>query len=1236
MALSAELKEQMQKEKDFKKINDTIEKLARSFNRRPGDYQANLSGHVIALEEDDNRGFTVYVDDNEVGDSSSSNVLISASVFVYLYGTAQERFYAYLNDAPDADERDMIFHLVSELTTEPAGMLPASVVFNGHEYEYSLDTNNSPYLSIDTEPLSLVRGDIDGSTDAVIDFLAMSREQGGSDGPGSAAGPQNDESDRDDTGASSGSAPDGTDGNDDQQTGRTDDRTDGASDDGPGEDDGQDVPDDGPGGNDGSGDPNDGTGGAGRQHEPNDGPGSTDGQGRPEPVLNGHDIENPYSRFHYSGMGSGVSAYAFNIRGLDNKAAGKDCEECSYVKTCELEGQSITVAAIGQGHAGRNNAAVAVATLAAKGPVDYLVSVIERYDASKNKDTPFDFESSLYRALARTNRLISENIAQYNLSDADPSAGLTLAVYDGSNVYYLNVGAGGLLLYNKEGKHSNSFRERVPSTIRDKFEDDGKFKKGARVTVRTVKDVAAFSLLSEGMYDRMVDPHAGIDQYEADQNFYSDLSARTDDAVGDLLDRHVNRIIGENPAQDMSSVFIVNQDVIRTVARQPFDRNEYQKDVNRGKEVDGISGAVREFVRRYELDKTLFETDNTGTKGESIYSMVAAGHMMQMTEYTSVKSGEPQLGYRIELDGRTVWDERTPMRRLEDTVMNWLDQMENSGRAVARDVTRNEEMKAQSLQERFPDDFPKKGRAERKAADAQGGRDDTERGEGPDTGNDNGPASQTDPGTGNGPRSRSEKYIAAMNGLYKQLNSIESEMLRSYEEGNGADGSSLMKELKDTRDKLRELRKLAVDQHIPFKFDVSQGMFVIYEADDILDGTDNDERTDEEIMEDADNARASADNLLRTFPQEFQEAIAEISGRIDKEAASYRDEAVIATLKSRMGLIEDAIDGCNDHIDHEKDFATKRWFRNYREELEERLETISCQLEAVEKCVDSSFKSRAAYILIHQFKLEKGADKVLRDIIEKEIASGSLNRQLDDIREKHKAALDKSYDRIQTLCGKISVNEAKISKINNDMKSAEQRHEGFYTFLSNVPFLKRFARKSEHNWKGEEKAINLGRLVRMKKLEVCNIAAAYYDELQEKQMEIASVKKISASFEPEMISAKADPILKEMAFESLDLFRKDVVAAISAEHGKRDLSSYSLNVRDYQISFRTSAGYENHKWSPGGWSYSIDGKPATENDVIRLIKTDLPSFNDYCSDMRDRLSIGQPSGRDEGHSTHKR
>jgi hypothetical protein len=355
-----------------------------------------------------------------------------------------------------------------------------------------------------------------------------------------------------------------------------------------------------------------------------------------------------------------------------------------------------------------------------------------------------------------------------------------------------------------------------------------------------------------------------------------------------------------------------------------------------------------------------------------------------------------------------------------------------------------------------------------------------------------------------------------------------------------------------------------------------------------------------------------------------------------KISSSYREEAVIATLKSRMGAIMDAIEACDDHIDREKDFAVKRRIRNYRDDLEERLEKISGQLEAVENCVDSTFKSKVRYLLIHQFGLETGADKVFRDLIDKEVAVGALRRKLDDITEKHRLALDKSYNSIQKLCSDISKHEKKISGHLDSMQKAEKRGEGLYIFLSNVPFLKGLAREPESTWNRKKDVINLRQLVSQKKDEVSRIAARYYDELQAKQMEIAAAKKIQAQFDPERISAEADPILREMTIESLDLFKKDVLSAIISERGRRDLSSYSLEMRGYEISFSTNAGFRDGTWDPGGWKYAIDGRPATENDVIRLIKTNIPAFNAFCESMKDSLSIGHPSGRDGDHSGHRR
>jgi hypothetical protein len=62
-------------------------------------------------------------------------------------------------------------------------------------------------------------------------------------------------------------------------------------------------------------------------------------------------------------------------------------------------------------------------------------------------------------------------------------------------------------------------------------------------------------------------------------------------------------------------------------------------------------------------------------------------------------------------------------------------------------------------------------------------------------------------------------------------------------------------------------------------------------------------------------------------------------------------------------------------------------------------------------------------------------------------------------------------------------------------------------------------------------------------------------------------------------------------------------------------------MRGYEISFITNARFRDGTWDPGGWKYAIDGSPATENDVVRLIKTDIPGFSTYCNSMRDSLSI---------------
>jgi hypothetical protein len=204
------------------------------------------------------------------------------------------------------------------------------------------------------------------------------------------------------------------------------------------------------------------------------------------------------------------------------------------------------------------------------------------------------------------------------------------------------------------------------------------------------------------------------------------------------------------------------------------------------------------------------------------------------------------------------------------------------------------------------------------------------------------------------------------------------------------------------------------------------------------------------------------------------------------------------------------------------------------------------------------------------------------------------------------------------------------------IQRAEKRGEGLYTFLSNVPFLKRLAKEPEAKWKKKADVINLRQLVRQKKEEICRIASGYYDELQVKQMEIATARKINAKFDPEMISVEADPILREMALESLDIFKKDVLAAIISEHGKRDLSAYSFEMRGYKVSLKTNAGFKDGTWDAGGWNYTIDGNAATENDVVRLIKTDIPEFNAYCNSMRDSLSIGPSSDRDVELGSHRR
>ena len=1169
---------ELNRKNQTEKVEDTVNKLVRQYNKRRGNYSAEINGHRIDLEAEGRRGYTVYIDDEKAGDISDEEDLISARIFSYLYGSTQERFDQYLGSAPDISERDALFHLAAELVSEPRAIYPAQVSYKDHVFRIGTDgyADNAAKLFIDGDPVGSADHELNELADALYAYLGNERRPTGSEEPGSDGMGQGEHLDEDpEKDGDDGKAP----GPDHQEEGPAQDGHDAAE-----------------------------------QEADSNGPVS----------LNGHDVTHPYSRFHYSGMGDGISAYGFNIRGTVHKSAGEACEEYSYIKSCELNGQSITVAAVAYGRAGRGDAAQAMATLAAKGPVDYLVSVMERYDALKKKDSPFDHRGALYRALARTNRLLNENIDQYDLSSTDPAAGLTLAIYDGSILHYLNVGTGGVALYNKEGTHSNSFKEKAPAFIKDKFDDEGKYIKGAKVTVRTVKDVAAFALLSEGMYDRLIDPHAGMDEYEADHLFYGELSARTDDAVGDLLDRHVNEVLSEDPAMDMSLVLAVNQDMIRTIPRAPFDRAQYQKDVRRGREIDGISGAVRAFMERYRFDRDLFETDDTYTKGAGIYSMVAAGHMMQMTEFVSVKDGTPKMGCRIELDGRSLWDDRTPLKGLEDTIMHWLDQMESSGRTFRGDTERNEEMKAQSLKDRFPEEYSKRSGPEedgqsRSAAEPEG-PDPAFSGAGEDSGD---------------PQTRAEKYIDALNSLCKRLRAIEDDMLASYREGNDSVASGRMNELKDTRRKLQDLRSLAAEQHIPFRFDASRGEYFLYGPGDIPEDAD-DPRSDEEIMEDADGARESADSLLKTFPPEFQEAVDEIVRSIDKISASYREEAVIATLKGRMGAIMDAIEACDDHIDREKDFAVKRRIRNYRDDLEERLEKISGQLEAVEKCVDSTFKSKVRYLLIHQFGLETGADKVFRDLIDKEVAVGALRRKLDDISDKHQAALKKSYNSIQDLCKQISKHENKIAETLRGMERAEKRGEGLYTFLSNIPFLKDLVKEPEAKWKKKADIINLKQLVRQKKEEVCRIASGYYDELQAKQMEIAAAKKIQAQFDPERISAESDPILREMALESLDLFKKDVLSAIISERGRRDLSSYSFELRGYEISFITNARFRDGTWDPGGWKYAIDGSPATENDVVRLIKTDIPGFSTYCNSMRDSLSIGPPPGRDGKHEDPKR
>ena len=131
---------ELNRKNQIEKVEDTVNKLVRQYNKRRGNYSAEINGHRIDLEAEGRRGYTVYVDDEKAGDISDEEDLISARIFSYLYGSPQERFDQYMASAPDISEWDALFHLAAELVSEPRAIYPVQVSYKDHVFRIDTDS----------------------------------------------------------------------------------------------------------------------------------------------------------------------------------------------------------------------------------------------------------------------------------------------------------------------------------------------------------------------------------------------------------------------------------------------------------------------------------------------------------------------------------------------------------------------------------------------------------------------------------------------------------------------------------------------------------------------------------------------------------------------------------------------------------------------------------------------------------------------------------------------------------------------------------------------------------------------------------------------------------------------------------------------------------------------------------------------------------------------------------------
>ena len=84
---------ELNRKSQIEKIEDTVKKLVQQYNKRRGNYSAEINGHRIDLEAEGRRWFTVYADDEKAGDISDEEDVISADpeymVFVEDLGRIQ-------------------------------------------------------------------------------------------------------------------------------------------------------------------------------------------------------------------------------------------------------------------------------------------------------------------------------------------------------------------------------------------------------------------------------------------------------------------------------------------------------------------------------------------------------------------------------------------------------------------------------------------------------------------------------------------------------------------------------------------------------------------------------------------------------------------------------------------------------------------------------------------------------------------------------------------------------------------------------------------------------------------------------------------------------------------------------------------------------------------------------------------------------------------------------------------